>query len=135
MSRAAGLVSCAVASSSDEVLRNRMREFFTYGSVGRVGGNPGSYPEPVSQVSRPLLGQGPRHLPAGDGGNVMLTEKIMKKKLKIPEEYKVITLIIVGKHADGLSPILSEKQAAWEKQRPERKPFEEFAYLNQFKEG
>ena len=26
------------------VLTNRMREFFTYGSVGGAGGNPGSYP-------------------------------------------------------------------------------------------
>jgi hypothetical protein len=28
------------------VLTNRMREFFTYGSVGGDGSNPGSYPEP-----------------------------------------------------------------------------------------
>ena len=26
------------------VLTNRMREYFTYGSVGGAGGNPGSYP-------------------------------------------------------------------------------------------
>jgi len=55
--------------------------------------------------------------------------------LGIPEEYKVITLIIVGKHADSLNPVLSDKQIALEKQRPERKPFEEYAYLNQFKGG
>jgi hypothetical protein len=28
------------------VLTNRMREFFTYGSVGGAGGNPGPYPAP-----------------------------------------------------------------------------------------
>src|SRR6266496_1350205 len=28
------------------VLKNRMREYFTYGSVGGAGGNPGSYPAP-----------------------------------------------------------------------------------------
>ena len=28
------------------VLTNRMREYFTYGSVGGAGGNPGSYPAP-----------------------------------------------------------------------------------------
>ncbi len=38
------------------VLTNRMREYFTYGSVGGAGGNPGSYPaangdEPVSPVA------------------------------------------------------------------------------------
>lgn len=61
MSRAAGLVSCAVASSQDEVLRNRMREFFTYGSVGRVGGNPGSYPEPDVWSRHSPAEPGPRH--------------------------------------------------------------------------
>ena len=30
--------------ASRRVLTNRMREFFTYGSVGGAGGNPGSYP-------------------------------------------------------------------------------------------
>ena len=32
--------------ASRRVLTNRMREFFTYGSVGGAGGNPGSYPAP-----------------------------------------------------------------------------------------
>ena len=30
--------------ASRRVLTNRMREYFTYGSVGGAGGNPGSYP-------------------------------------------------------------------------------------------
>ncbi len=34
------------------VLRNRVREYFTHGSVGGVGGNPGSYP---AANSRPAL--------------------------------------------------------------------------------
>ena len=54
--------------------------------------------------------------------------------LGIPEEYKVITLIIVGKHADRLSPVLSEKQVAWEKQRPARKSLDEYAFINKFKQ-
>jgi len=32
--------------ASRRVLTNRMRECFTYGSVGGAGGNPGSYPAP-----------------------------------------------------------------------------------------
>ena len=32
--------------ASRRVLTNRMREYFTYGSVGGAGGNPGSYPAP-----------------------------------------------------------------------------------------
>ncbi len=59
--------------------------------------------------------------------------KKTREILGIPEEYKVITLIIVGRHADKLSPILSEKQVALEKQRPPRKSFDEYAFLNRFK--
>jgi hypothetical protein len=32
------------------VLTNRMREYFTYGSVGGAGGNPGSYPAAPMRV-------------------------------------------------------------------------------------
>jgi hypothetical protein len=31
--------------SIQEIPKNRMREIFTYGTVGGAGGNPGSYPE------------------------------------------------------------------------------------------
>jgi nitroreductase len=54
--------------------------------------------------------------------------------LDIPEEYKVITLIIVGKHAETISPVLSEKQIEAEKHRPERKSTDEFIFLNKFSE-
>ena len=53
--------------------------------------------------------------------------------LGIPEEYEVITLIIVGSHADALDPGLSEDQRAKEIRRPVRKRWEEFVYLNRFK--
>ena len=41
------------------VLTKRMREYFTYGSVGGAGGNPGSYPAPNSRPTRcvPSVGQ------------------------------------------------------------------------------
>jgi len=37
-------------------LRNRMREFFTSGSVGGAGGNPGPYPE-ADGLRLPLIGK------------------------------------------------------------------------------
>jgi nitroreductase len=52
--------------------------------------------------------------------------------LGIPDDIEVITLVIVGKHSKTINPILSEKQIASEKQRPERFPFENFAYLNKY---
>lgn len=58
--------------------------------------------------------------------------KKTKEVLGIPEEYQVITLIIVGKHSEEISPVLSEKQVEGEKERPERLPFEKFAHFNRF---
>jgi nitroreductase len=55
-----------------------------------------------------------------------------KEILGIPKDMMLITLVIVGKHSEKINPVLSEKQVAWEKERPERLPFEKFAYLNSF---
>ncbi len=54
--------------------------------------------------------------------------------LNIPDEMEVITLVIIGKHSDTLNPVLSEKQIAAEKQRPERLPLSEFVYRNKYRE-
>lgn len=59
--------------------------------------------------------------------------KNTKEILGIPEEYQVIALVIVGKHSETISPVLSEKQVGWEKARPERFPLEKIAHLNRFK--
>jgi len=56
--------------------------------------------------------------------------KKTKEILGIPEEYKVITLIIVGKHSRKISQILSEKQVEWEKNRPERFPLKNIVHFN-----
>jgi nitroreductase len=60
--------------------------------------------------------------------------KKTREILKIPEEYKVITLIIVGKHNKEISPVLSEEQVGWEKSRPERMPQSEFVFIDRFTE-
>jgi len=52
--------------------------------------------------------------------------------LGIPEEMQVITLVNVGKHADSLHDTLTEQQKAVEKERPERLPFEKFAYVDRY---
>lgn len=57
-------------------------------------------------------------------------ENAVKEILGIPEEMTLITLLIVGKHADTIGPLLSDKQVDWEMNRPERLPLEEFAYVN-----
>lgn len=60
--------------------------------------------------------------------------KKTKQILNIPEEMEVITLVIVGKHSKDVSPILSDKQVAAEKERPLRLPLSEFVYRNRYKE-
>jgi nitroreductase len=60
--------------------------------------------------------------------------KKTRQILNIPEEMEVITLIIVGKHSEEISPVLSEKQITAEKERPPRLPFSEFAYRNRYRE-
>jgi nitroreductase len=58
--------------------------------------------------------------------------KKTREVLSIPQEYQVITLIIVGKHARSLNPVLSEKQIESEHVRPERKPVCDFVHLNRY---
>lgn len=60
------------------------------------------------------------------------SESKVKEIRGIPDEYKVITLINVGKKSDTISHILSEKQVEWEKNRPERKPLTDFVFKNKF---
>lgn len=61
-------------------------------------------------------------------------EEKVKTILGIPNDMIVITLVNVGKHSSTISPVLSEKQKLGEKQRPERILFEQFAYINSYKE-
>jgi nitroreductase len=56
----------------------------------------------------------------------------VRKILHIPDEMNVISLVIVGKHADSLSPVLSDKQREWEKKRPMRIPLRSFVYHNMY---
>ncbi len=59
--------------------------------------------------------------------------KKTRKILGIPENFDVITLVIVGKHSDKIDPILSQKQIEAEKDRPVRKKIEEFVFYNKYK--
>jgi len=50
--------------------------------------------------------------------------------LNIPDGMQVIALVIVGKHSEKISSVLSEKQIEAERMRPMRKPFKSFIYFN-----
>jgi len=59
----------------------------------------------------------------------------VKAILKIPDDMTLIALVIVGKKKEAIDPILTPKQAAQEKERPDRSSFEKFAYINKFTAG
>lgn len=55
-----------------------------------------------------------------------------KEVLKIPEEMRLITLIICGEHDEAMNPLLTESQVRRENPRPERKPLDEIMSLDHF---
>lgn len=56
-----------------------------------------------------------------------------KKILNIPDEMKVIALIVVGKRSEEISPELSEDNKKVEKERPERLEISKFSFHNIYK--
>jgi nitroreductase len=60
-------------------------------------------------------------------------EEAVKRILGIPEEMRLITLIIIGKHSKELNNLLLDKQKSIENQRPERKKLDEFISINTYK--
>lgn len=60
--------------------------------------------------------------------------KKTREILDIPDDMEVITLILIGRHADTISPVLSDNQIMAEKKRPERLALEEFVFMNKYKE-
>ncbi|MFX1595721.1 MAG: nitroreductase family protein [Promethearchaeota archaeon] len=55
-----------------------------------------------------------------------------KKILEIPEEMRLITLVIIGKHSKEINPVLSDSMKLGEIQRPPRKKLEDFIFLNSY---
>jgi len=59
-------------------------------------------------------------------------EGLAKEILKIPDDMRLITLVIVGKHSKEVNPVLSDSMKLGEKQRPPRKKLEDFLFLNSY---
>jgi nitroreductase len=57
-------------------------------------------------------------------------EKKVKEVLRIPDDMQVITLVNVGKHSETIYDYLTDSQKESEEKRPERLPFEKFAYID-----
>ncbi len=59
--------------------------------------------------------------------------KKVKRILGIPEDRKVITLVIGGNRSKEISSVLSEKQREAEQVRPLRKEINEFIHIDEYK--
>jgi nitroreductase len=59
----------------------------------------------------------------------------VKPMLGIPENMRLLTLVIVGKHATVPNPILSDKQLHDEVDRPARLPLERIAFVDSVPDG
>jgi nitroreductase len=58
--------------------------------------------------------------------------KKVKVVLDIPDDMQVISLVNIGTHADILHDKLTEQQKQVELLRPERLPFEKYAYIDKY---
>ena len=54
--------------------------------------------------------------------------------LKIPEEYEIITLLIIGKRSVEIPEYFKDYQVKSENERPKRKALDEILFHNQYKE-
>ncbi|UCD01752.1 MAG: nitroreductase family protein [Promethearchaeota archaeon] len=59
-------------------------------------------------------------------------EEKAKKILEIPDQMRLITLMVIGKHSKEINPGLSDSMKLGEKQRPARKKLEDFIFLNSY---
>ena len=60
-------------------------------------------------------------------------EDKVKEILGIPDDVRLITLVIIGKHSKEINPLLSELMKLGEKSRSPRIPLEKFSYINEYK--
>ena len=59
-------------------------------------------------------------------------EEGTKEILAIPNEMRLITLVIIGKNSKEINPVLSDAMKLGEKQRPPRKKLEDFVYVDNY---
>ncbi|MFE3846028.1 nitroreductase family protein [Thermoplasmatota archaeon] len=115
--KSASMIIAVFSKKEDDCLIHD-REYFLF-DTGMATGFLILRATELGLVAHPIAGYSPRK-----------TREI----LNIPNNYNIISLIIVGKKSKDINPVLSEKQIEAEKKRPERKFFEEFIYLNKYQE-
>lgn len=105
-----------VVSKADYDCQIRGREYFLF-DTGMATAHLILRATELGLVAHPIAGYSP---------------KKVRAVLGIPDEMSVVTLVIVGKRAGGVSELLSEDQARVESERPARLRLEEFAFMDRY---
>jgi nitroreductase len=113
--RAASMI-VAVVSRADLDCQISGREYFQF-DTGMATATMILRATELGLVAHPIAGYSP---------------KKVRPVLGIPDDMSVVTLVVFGKHSDKIGELLSEDQAATEKRRPKRRPFEEFAWMDRY---
>ncbi len=113
--RAASLVVAVFSRKEDDcVIRDREYHLF---DTGMAAAFLILRATELGLVAHPIAGYSPKRV---------------REALGIPEEFQVITLINVGKRAASFDPSLTPDKIEAETKRPERLPFERFAFRNAY---
>lgn len=113
-----GSIAVAVFSKTDFDCVVKDREYYLF-DTGMAAGFMMLQAEELGLVTHAIAG---------------FSQKKVKKILNIPDEMKVITMIIVGKKSKEARKKLSEEQIKVEDNRPEREKISEYVYRNQYTE-
>ena len=106
----------AVFSKPELDCRSRGRDLFMF-DTGMATGQLLLRATELGLVAHPILG---------------FNETEVVEILGIPEEMRVIALVVVGRKSGDISPLLSENQVERELTRPRRKPLSEFTYVDRY---
>jgi len=106
----------AVFSHAELDCRSQGRDLFMF-DTGMATGQLLLRATELGLVAHPILG---------------FNEAEVVEILGIPEEMRVIALVVVGRKAADISPLLSEKQVQRELARPERKPLSQFVHIDRY---
>lgn len=112
--RAAFIVAVAAKDTDDCQLSDR-RDYYLF-DCGLAVGQLELMATELGLIAHPIAGYDPAKVRAA---------------LRIPEEYTVITLVVCG-HPGGDDALLSDKQKAAERERPDRKPVGENVFLDRW---
>jgi len=114
----AGSMIIGVASRKDLDCDIHGREYFLF-DVGLATAFLVLRATELGLVAHPIAGYG---------------HKAAKAALGVPDDMTLITLIIVGRHDAGSTGLMTEKQRNDERERPERRPLDEIAFIDKYGE-